>query len=136
MVRGEVPEQNTATDQEMWKVVLSAKPASPTEINVQEHAMLELQSLEHRRSIRIRQSDSRLPRLLWCVLLVGGALTITCSCTLGSDSAKVQSLEVFCLSLLVSLCLVAIANIHRPFHGIVHVTNYAFQRASEIMQAR
>lgn len=136
MVRGEVPSQNTAANQVMWSVVLSAKPASPTAVNAQEHATLELKSLEHRRLTQIRQSQSRLPNLLWCVLLVGGALTITCSCTLGNDSAKVQSLELFCLSLLLSsLCLVAIANIHRPFNGIVHVTNYAFQSASEVMQA-
>lgn len=134
MGRGEVPEQNTVVDQDMWKIVLSAKAASPTEVNAQEHATLELQSLEQRRLTRIRQSKSRLPNLLWCVLLVGGVLTITCSCTLGSDSARIQGLEVFCLSLLVSLSLVAIANIHRPFHGMVHVTSYAFQRAQKIMQ--
>lgn len=136
MVRGETLEQSTTIDQEMWKIVMSIKPASPTEVNAQQQAMSELQSLSQRRLIRVRQSRGRLPNVLWCVLLVGGALTIICSCTLGCNSAKVQSLEVFCFSLLVSLSLVAIASIHRPFHGMVHVTNYAFERVRQSMQSR
>lgn len=136
MARGEVPEQSTAIDQQMWKIVMSIKPGSPIEINAQEHTMLELQSLSRRRLTRIRQSQSRLPNVLWCVLVMGGALTILCSCTLGCNSMKLQSLEVFCFSLLVSLSLVAIAGIHRPFHGLVHVSDYAFQRARQSMQSR
>jgi hypothetical protein len=135
MARGEVPEQSTAIDLEMWKVLMSAKPVSPTEVNVQEHAMSELQSLAQRRLTRIVQSKSRLPKVLWWVLLVGGALTIICSCTLGCNNVKLQTLEVFCFSLLVSLSLVAIAGIHRPFYGVVHVTDYAFHRAQQTMQA-
>ena len=136
MVRGEVPVQSTALDQEMWNLAISIKPASPTEINAQAQTMSELQSLAQRKLIRILQSKSRLPNVLWCVLLVGGALTILCSCTLGCKSARLQSLEVFCFSLLISLSLVAIFNIHRPFHGLVHVSDYAFERARQTMQSR
>ena len=136
MSRGEMPEQRTAIDQEMWTVVMSLKPASPTEVNAQEHAVSELESLSQRRLTRIRQSRSGLPNLLWCLLLIGGALTILCSCTLGSENVKLQSLEVFCFSLLVSLSLVAIADVHRPFRGLVHVSDYSFQRARQSMQSR
>lgn len=136
MARGQVPEQSTAIDQEMWKIVMSAKAASPKEVNAQESALTELESLAQRRMTRIRQSQTGLPIMLWCVLLVGGALTIICSCTLGSDSVKVQSLEVLCFSLLVSLTLVTIADIHRPFSGLIHVSDYAFQRARQTMQPR
>jgi len=135
MVRGEVPEQSTVLDQEMWKIVMSIEPGSPTEINTQAQAVSELRSLAQRKLTRIRESQGRLPNVLWCVLLVGGFLTIICSCTLGCTSARLQSLEVFCFSLLVSLSLVAIANIHRPFHGLVHVTDYAFERARQSMQS-
>lgn len=136
MARGEMPEQNTAIDQEMWKIVMSIKPASPAEVNAQEHDTSELESLAQRRMTRIRQSKSSLPNLLWALLLVGGAVTIICSCTLGSDSVKLQSLEVFCFSLLVSLTLAAIADIHRPFRGLAHVSDHAFERARQTMQSR
>ena len=135
MARGEAPEQSTAIDQEMWKIVMSIKAASPIETSAQDHAVSELESLARRRLTRIRQSRTSLPIMLWCVLLVGGGLTIISSCALGSDSVKLQGLEVFCFSLLVSLSLVTIANIHRPFRGLIHVTDYAFQRARESMQS-
>jgi hypothetical protein len=84
---------------------------------------------------RIRKGKGRLPNVLWCLLLVGGGLTIISSCTFGSDSTTLQSVQVLCFSLLVSLSLVAIADIHRPFRGLVHVGDYAFQRARQNMQS-
>ena len=135
MQGGEAPEQITAFDQQMWNIVLSIDPSSPTELYAQEHATLELQSLSQRRLTRIRHSKSRLPNVLWWVLLVGGALTIICLCTLGYNSVKLQSLEVFCFSLLISLSLVAVASIHRPFYGLVHVTDYSFEQARRSMQS-
>lgn len=135
MARGEVPEQSTAIDQQMWKVVTSVKASSPTEINAQEHVMSELSSLGQRRFTRIRQGKTRLPNVLWWLLLVGGGLTIISSCALGSDSVKVQGLEVFSFALLIALSLVAIANIHHPFRGPVRISDYDFQRARQSIQA-
>lgn len=135
MLRGEAPEQITNIDQEMWKIVISTKPASPSEVNAQEHATLDLQSLSQRRLTRFRQSKSRLPNVLWCVLLVGGVLTILCSCTLGYSSVKLQSLEVFCFSLFIAISLVSVVCIHRPFYGLVHVTDYSFEQARQSMQS-
>lgn len=136
MSRGEMPEQSTAIEQQMWNIVMSVSPAAPTKVNAQELASSELESLAQRRMTRIRQAKSRLPNLLWCLLLVGGALTIFCSCTLGSESVKLQTLEMFCFSLLISLTLVAIADIHRPFSGLVHVSDDSFHRARQSMQSR
>jgi hypothetical protein len=136
IARGEVPEHSTAADEEMWKTVMSVKAASPTEVNAQQRLMSELGSLAQRRLIRILQSKTRLPTVLWCVLLVGGGLTIVSACIFGTESVKLQTLQVFSFSLLVSLSLVAIADIHRPFHGLVHVTDYAFQRARQSIESR
>ena len=135
MARGEVPEQNSAISQEMWRTVMSVKAAQPTEVNAQEHSMGELESLEQHRLTRILHSKTRLPHVLWCVLLVGGSLTILSACTFGEESTKLQTLQVLFLSLLVSLSLVAIADIHRPFYGLIHVSDYAFQRARQSMQS-
>jgi hypothetical protein len=49
---------------------------------------------------------------------------------------RLQTLQVVSFSLLVSLSLVAIADIHRPFHGFIHVRNDGFLRARHIMQVR
>jgi hypothetical protein len=134
--KGEVPEQSTDISAEMWNTLMSVKVATPTEINAQEHAMSELSYLAQHRLVRILQSKARLPNVLWCVLLVGGAMTIISECLFGADNVKLQALHVFCFSLLVSLSLVAIANIHRPFHGLIHVSDQAFQVARQNMRSR
>jgi hypothetical protein len=53
----------------------------------------------------------------------------------GSASNRLHALQVFSFSMLISLSLVAIADIHRPFQGVVHVRSFPFVRALENMQA-
>ena len=72
--------------------------------------------------------------MLWCVLLVGGALTIVSACMFGMQDEKLQALRVFSFSVLLSLALVAIGDIHRPFQGLIHVRVHAFQRALQSMK--
>lgn len=136
MARGVVPEQTSSLNQEMWKTVISVRAASPTEVNTQETALSQLGLLVQHRLTRTRQSTARLPGVLWWVLLVGGTLTIVSACLFGNESVKLQALQVFSISLLVSLSLVAIADIHRPFHGLIHVGDYTFRRVQQSMQAR
>lgn len=133
MATGQVPRSSTEINAEMWNSVISVRSALPTETNAQEHAMSALDRIAEHRLTRILQSTTRLPNVLWCVLLVGGVLTIVSACTFGTDSVKLQAMQVFCLSLLVSLSLVAISIIHRPFHGLIHVSDYAFRRALQSM---
>ena len=82
------------------------------------------------------ESKTRLSNVLWCVLLAGGVLTIVATCTFAAESVKLQRLQIFSVSLLISLALVAIADIHRPFQGLIHVSDKAFQRVQENMQDR
>ena len=113
---------------------MSIKTASPTEVIAQDHALYELSALTEHRRTRILQSTSRLPAVLWCVLIVGGALTIASACLFGSGNWILHTLQVFAFSLLIALGLVAIAEINRPFQGAVHVSNYAFLRAQDNMR--
>ena len=135
MEASEEPRQSREINAEMWKTVTSAQPKSEAEQTTQDHALSELSTLTQDRFTRVSQSTARLPNVLWAVLLVGGTLTIVSACMFGSQNRKLQALQVFALALLVSLSLVAIADIHRPFHGVIHVRDSAFQRARQSMQA-
>ncbi|HZD47409.1 MAG TPA: hypothetical protein VE178_01575 [Silvibacterium sp.] len=121
-------------DQKMWQVLMSVKAASPIQINAEDHALYELSSMAEHRRLRQLQSVSRLPRVLWFVLIIGGAVTIMSSCMFGSESSWLHGLQVFAFSLLIALSLAAIADIDRPFQGSVHVANTAFKRAQQNMQ--
>lgn len=129
------PKQSREINAEIWKTITSAQPKSEAEQTTQDRALSELSTLTQARFTRVSQSTARLPKVLWCVLLVGGTLTIVSACMFGSQNRKLQALQVFALALFVSLSLVAIADIHRPFHGVIHVRNSAFQRARQSMQA-
>lgn len=136
MAANEELAESTAISTEMWKTVISVKPSSPGEVTAQERALSELSALSEHRLTRSMQSTARLPNVLWGVLLVGGVLTIVAASTFSMDNAKLHALQIFSFSLLVSLSLVAIADIHRPFHGLIHVTDNAFKQAQRNMQAR
>jgi hypothetical protein len=72
--------------------------------------------------------------VLWCVLIVGGIVTIVSASMFGSANTFLHAIQVFVFSLLIVLALVAIADIDRPFRGSVHVSNFAFRRAQQDMK--
>ncbi len=121
-------------DQEMWTILMSVKGASGTELTAEDHALYELSTVAERRRLRQLQSVSRLPGVLWFVLISGGALSIMSSCMFGSESSWLHSLQVLAFSLLIALALVAIADIDRPYQGSVHVADTPFRRAQLNMQ--
>jgi hypothetical protein len=124
-----------ATDQkdEMWHVLMTVKAASPTEITAEDHAISELSAMSSYRRTRQLSSSSRLPGILWWVLLVGGLLTVTSACMFGAENMTLHTLQVAFFSLLIALILVAIADIDRPFQGTVHVSDAAFRSAQRTM---
>jgi len=134
MASGRVPNQTLLINLHIWQTLMSVKAASASEQNSVDHAVSELSALTEHRRIRLLQSASSLPAVLWCVLLVGGALTIISCSMFGSESARLHGMQVFAFSLLISLCLAAIADINRPFLGAVRVSDMAFEQAQRYMQ--
>jgi hypothetical protein len=126
-----VPDESQQINRDMWKVLMSVKAASPVESTAEDHALYELSALTEHRRTRLLQSISQLPGVLWCVLIIGGVVTVASSCLFGSENVALHALQVFAFSLLISMGLVAIADIHRPFQGVVHVSDDAFKRAQE-----
>lgn len=134
MANDQEPHQSEAISLEMWQTVRSVRSTYSIGQAAQDRALSELSSLGKHRLTRLSQSTMRLPNMLWCVLLIGGALAIMSACLFGMQQKKLQAFEVFSLSLLISLCLVAIANIHRPFHGLIHVRDFPFRQALQGMR--
>lgn len=116
-------------DQAMWRILMEVTTPTPGEAVAKDHAISELSTMTACRRIRRLQSSSRIPTVLWCVLLMGGIVTIASSCMFGSENMPLHAMQVFAFSLLLALVLVAIADIDRPFEGSVHVSDVAFRRA-------
>ena len=117
--------------QQLWTVTMQAKPASLSEQTSWNHVLTELTNMTEYRRLRELQSKSKLPGILWAVLIVGGVLTTMSSCLFGTDNIKLHAIQVFSLSFLLALALVAIADIDQPFRGAVHVDPLGFQHARD-----
>jgi hypothetical protein len=65
------PSESREITRQMWQTLMASKAASPTEITAEDHALYELSALAGYRRIRLVESASRLPGVLWFVLLVG-----------------------------------------------------------------
>jgi len=119
--------------QQLWRSLTSVNPRNASEQTVMDHSLSELTSMTEHRRIRLLQSRQRLPALLWAVLIVGGIITVGSTCLFGVENFKLHIVQVFELSFLLSLMLVAIASINRPYQGDVHVTPDAFHYALDTM---
>lgn len=133
MHHGGIPEQSHLINQQMWKTLMSVKTATPSEIIAEDHAISELSALTEHRRTRLIQANFHLPTIFWCVLLVGGFLTIFSASLFGSANALLHGVQVFSFTLLITLVLLAIADVNLPYRGWVHVTSYPFTRAQQNM---
>jgi hypothetical protein len=134
MANNQIPEESHDINQAMWKTLMTVKLATPSEIVAEDHALTELSSLTEHRRTRLLQSKYRLPFIFWGVLLIGGLLTITSASMFGSANPRLHALQVFSFTLLITLVLLAIADVNLPFRGWVHVSSYPFVRAQENMK--
>ena len=131
-----IPTDTREIARQMWQALMGTKAASPAEITAEDHALYELSALAGYRRIRLVQSAQRLPTVLWFVLLIGGAVTIASTCMFGAANGVLHVIQVTAFALLISLVLIAIADINRPFQGSVHVNDLAFRRAQMDMKEK
>jgi hypothetical protein len=87
----------------------------------------ELRMLTEYRRIRVMNSQEELPGILRVVLIAGGTITVAASCFFGVPNFRFHVLQVVVLSFLISLVLVAITDIDRPYQGneVVQPTGFA-----------
>lgn len=117
------------TFHKLWAVVTEGDIRGPMEQLGRDHIFTEISQMTEHRRLRQLQVYADLPRILWDVLIFGAVVTLVSACLFGSSDFKLHVVQVAALSLLVSLVLVAIADINGPFQGAVHITPVAFERA-------
>jgi Protein of unknown function (DUF4239) len=135
MAQGQLPDASHEINEHMWVTLMSVKGSSTSENTAEDHAISELSAMTTYRRTRFVQSTHRLPAILWCVLMVGGLLTLLSVNIFNSVSLRLHVFQVFSFTLLITLVLLAIADVNRPFKGWVHVNSYPFVRAQETMNS-
>ncbi len=135
MLRDNPPQPDDRLVEDMWRAASKAQPHTPGESQAMGALMSTLGSLTEHRRIRILQSGEQLPPMLWIVLIAGGIITVAASCFFGVPNFRFHLLQVVVLSFLISLILVAIADIDRPYQGHHRVAPNMFQYALETIAA-
>lgn len=133
MAREQQSPKSHALMLELWTLIPATQTRTQPEAAAVQQALSELSSMTEHRRIRVMQSRSKLPNILWIVLLMGGIITVLASCMFGVEDFKIHALQVGGLSLMITIALVAIADIDRPFSGVVHVPSTSFQYALETL---
>jgi len=117
--RGDLSLAGHDAAQDLWGTVLQTKPSTLGEQAVMNQMLSEISLMTEHRRVRQIESESKLPAILWVVLIAGGAITTVSSCLFGIENFRLHCVQVASLTLLLSLILVAIADIDRPFQGTI-----------------
>jgi hypothetical protein len=102
---------------QFWRVSGQSQAHSSLDSIASYQLMEELRVLTECRRIRLMHSKEELPGILRAVLIAGGIITVAASCFFGVPSFRFHVLQVIVLSFLLSLILVAIADMDRPYQG-------------------
>ncbi|MGO9303794.1 MAG: hypothetical protein ACLP3R_08820 [Candidatus Korobacteraceae bacterium] len=129
MLNREMPPEGGEMIDQFWTLAGQAQAHAQPDAIAAYQLMEELRGLTQYRRIRATQNRETLPFILWAVLIIGGIITVVSSCFFGVANFRIHLLQVFMLSFLISLVLVAIANIDRPYQGPVRVTPEGFRNA-------
>jgi hypothetical protein len=114
---------------DLWNLISTMQPQDPTQQLVMEQSLSQLNLMTEHRRIRMLQSRQQLPPILWAVLIAGGVVTVMSACLFGVSNFRLHAVQVLAIAFLISLMLMAIADIQRPFQGDVHVSPDGFRYA-------
>lgn len=115
--------------QSMWKTAIRIQPQTRGEQVALDNILKELSSLAEHYRIRHHQSHNKMPAVFWLILILGGAVIVAYTCLLGVEDDRMHAVQVVTTTLIVSLSLVAIADVDEPFRGSIHIPPDAFQFA-------
>ncbi len=124
-----IPPESDIVINQLWRKAGETQAHSGANSIAIYQLMEELRLLTEYRRIRLMHSREELPGILRLVLIAGGIITVAASCFFGVPSFRFHVLQVVVLTFLLSLVLVAIADIDRPYQGAVRVAPQGFRYA-------
>lgn len=145
MKREQLSARGFSVTQQLWEALVQTPPDSTpaqekspgpaaSQRTTLDQAFNAIANMSERRRLRQLESQLKLPGILWAVLIVGGIVVIGSACLFGCHNVSLHFIHVFVLSFLLSLVLVAIADIDRPFQGSVRVSPDSFIFAQQTFQ--
>lgn len=126
MLKNQLPPEGGEIINQLWSVAGQIQAHANPDAIAAYQLMEELRGLTEYRRIRAMQVREALPGIIWTVLIAGGIITVASACFFGVPNFGFHLLQVLVLSFLISLVLVAVADIDRPYQGDVRVAPEGF----------
>jgi hypothetical protein len=120
-------ERAAALVDELQSNLLGFRPDTGAEDALYSQALTLVYDLEEQREVRLLQSRQDSHRLLWYVLVAGGAITVVHALFFETRPLWLQALSVAALTAVVVLVLTATYQLQAPFSGTVRVEPVAFE---------
>jgi hypothetical protein len=129
MAKGGQPTKGGTVIAAMWAVSTDMLKALPAQFTAAESVRTAIRLLQDDRERRKEQYRSRLPPIVWAVLISGAVLVVVTSCLSGNEQLLLHCFHVLSISFLILLMLTAVADLARPFEGGTSLEPVAFGEA-------
>ncbi|MBI4870091.1 MAG: DUF4239 domain-containing protein [Candidatus Riflebacteria bacterium] len=127
MGRGEGSPEVTKVESMLFAAHMKLSPSTDTQKTVYTQSVRRLDELNELRLRRLFAARTGLHPAIWCVLLIGALVTMTCAFFLNSESPKGQICLTSLLATVIGLILFVILALDYPFTGDVIIEPEAFQ---------
>lgn len=127
MDKGKFHEEPKIQHDKLWNLFYRYKPKDEADRIWFEQALSTLIVFADAKRDRMASARQSFPSFMWLVLYVGGFITIVYSYFFGTKNVWAQALIVIFLAGTVTLVLLLIAALERPFAGIIRVSPGPFE---------
>jgi hypothetical protein len=117
----------------LTQAILTVEPQSPKQVELYHHTIDLLAVMTDNRNERLDSADGSVPRILWFVLIVGGAITLGYPAFFGATNLLAQILMTASLAALVALSLLLGLAFDYPFSGTVRLSAFPIDEALKQM---
>lgn len=128
MSNSEDSPQTWAVVDRMWDIMSKIGPSQVPDEVLRDHLMEAWINVANLRRLRLLESRTALPGLLYAVLIFGAFLTVGFAAIFAVDKFWPHAIKACVLAALISFMLFTVYAIDMPFQGPVHVGSEAFTR--------
>ena len=127
MRKGQMSPEVERLMRKIWALYITYPPRNATEQSFFDESVRKLNSFRELRRQRLMDSRTGANRLLWFMLIIGAAVTVSFTFLFGAENVKAQIVMVVLLSVIISLSLFAILEMDFPFTGDISISPASFQ---------
>jgi hypothetical protein len=134
MVRGRSSAVTTRVLSDLYDEVIQIRPADLHDSNLQADLLSGLDEVTRARRERLIMGEGTVPKVIWFVLFLGAALTISFTFFFGTENLIAQSLMTGILAAIILSAVLVVIALDRPYTGAVSVSKEPIHAVLEDMR--